>query len=471
MTRWGNTVVVAGLAALLAAGVLAPLRLAAQTPENEQTSSDPADSGAPAPPAPAGAAVAPPTPDALAAAETRAQLEAIENSISISRERAEELKAEIAKMQGDRTQQNAALIAAAQRVKLAEADVAAIEAKLDELIVAEFEVRGRLDGADASIANVLAALQRISRDPPPALMVNPSDALASARGALLIADILPQLQARADAVTADLKRLTGIKAAALEEEQQLRANYQILEEEQLRIATLIAARKQGEEVMTAELAAEEAAAQELAEKASSLKELIAGLTKRVEAVQLATEATHAANAGREAPPLDAETIRVALANTSRIEPAIPFSSARGWLTMPASGVSVIDYGGADGFGGISRGISLVTRAEAQVVAPADGWVLYAGDYLNYGKIVILNAGQDYTILLAGLNTVSVDIGQFVLMGEPVGAMGSRTIGRTVTTSAGVSRPTLYIEMRKNNEPIDPTGWWAPSQTETQTQSG
>ena len=108
-----------------------------------------------------------------------------------------------------------------------------------------------------------------------------------------------------------------------------------------------------------------------------------------------------------------------------------------------------------------------------MVAPADGWVLYKGDYLNYGQIIILNAGDDYTMLLAGLDKVQVEIGQFVLMGEPVGTMGSRTIGQAVTTSAGVQRPTLYIEMRKNNEPLDPTGWWAPLTAETSnpTQSG
>jgi septal ring factor EnvC (AmiA/AmiB activator) len=110
-------------------------------------------------------------------------------------------------------------------------------------------------------------------------------------------------------------------------------------------------------------------------------------------------------------------------------------------------------------------VSLMTRAEAQVVAPADGWVLYTGPYLNYGQIVILNSGGNYTVLLAGLEQVSVAIGQFVLMGEPVGTMGSRTIGRTVTTSAGNDQPTLYIELRQNNEPLDPTGWWAnPTQS-------
>jgi septal ring factor EnvC (AmiA/AmiB activator) len=185
-------------------------------------------------------------------------------------------------------------------------------------------------------------------------------------------------------------------------------------------------------------------------------------------VQQAAQATAAANAGADAPSLEPETIRLALANTERKEPAVPFAQAKGWLTMPSSGVRVIEYGAGDGFGGISQGLSVVTRAEATVVAPADGWVLYKGDYLNYGQIVIINTGQEYTVLLAGLASVSVEIGQFVLMGEPVGTMGSRTIGRTVTTSAGVTRPTLYIEMRKNNEPVDPTGWWATPETPTQS---
>lgn len=397
-----------------------------------------------------------------------AALAEIEASISLSQERVDALRREIEALQGDRARQSAELIAAAQRLKLAETDIAAMEARLGDLIVAELEVRGRLESAGGAISGVLAALERISHNPPPALVVDPADAVGSARGAILIAAIVPQLQARADELMADLARLADIKAAALEEEAKLRANFEILEEEQLRIATLVAARKANEDRAVSELAAEQAEAEALAAQALNLKQLIDDLTRRAQAVAVATEATATANAGGSAPRLDADTIRIALANTERNQPAVPFDQARGYLTLPSSGVSVIEYGASDGFGGISAGVSLVTRAEAAVVAPADGWVLYKGDYLNYGQIVIINAGQDYTILLAGLANVSVDIGQFVLMGEPVGTMGSRTIGQTVTTSAGVSRPTLYIEMRKNNEPVDPTGWWAQPQTPTQS---
>ncbi len=392
------------------------------------------------------------------AEKSATDLAEIEATLTISRDRIDALKAEIDAMEGDNVQQNAALIAAGQRVKLAEIEVADIEERLSDLIVREFEIRGRLDGADAEIANVLAALQRISLNPPPALIVNPDDALGSARGAMLIAAIVPELRQKADNVAADLKRLTDIKAAALVEEENLKANHEVLEEEQLRIATLIAARKQGIAHMSNELDAEEAAAVELAERASTLRELIGALSERAAAGANTTPA-----ADPDMPQLSPEAIEIAFANAARTQPAIPFPLARGYLAQPANGRLAVLYGANDGRGGIAQGQSIITAADAQVLAPADGSVLYKGPYLNYGQIVILNTGDGYTALLAGLDSISVDIGQFVQMGAPIGKMGSRTIGRTVTTSAGNAQPTLYIELRQNNEPFDPMGWWADNE--------
>ena len=478
------------LASLLLAGTSALPLLAQTQPIAPPTGpATPAQPQVPASPTPAGAtpvaqpdadaptaatsptvadpATAVPLPDATSDVPmpTAADLEAVQSSITLSQERIDQLKAEIAALEGDTTRQNAALIAAAQRVKLAEIEVSDVEDRLSALIVSELEVRGRLDGSKAEIANVLAALERISLNPPPPLIVNPNDALGSARSAILISAIVPQLQAKADAVTADLKELTSIKAAAVAEEATLKANYAVLEEEQLRIATLIAARKQGVGVRSAELQAQEQEAVALAARATSLRELIDNLSAQANTVATATGAP-TPPVDPDAPILTPQEIQLALANTARTEPAVPFDSAKGYLAMPANGVNVLDYGANDGFGGVSHGVSLVTRAEAQVVAPADGWVLYKGPYLNYGQIIILNTGQNYTVLLAGLETVSVDIGQFVQMGMPLGTMGSRTIGRTVTTNAGATQPTLYIELRHDTDPVDPTGWWA-----TPTQSG
>lgn len=301
-------------------------------------------------------------------------------------------------------------------------------------------------------------------NPPPALIVDPSDALGSARSAILIAAILPQLRTKADQVVADLKHLNEIKVEALKEQDELKANFAVLQEEQLRIATLIEARKQGLASAGTALDAAEQEAAAMGEKAGTLKAQIAALSARADAVGAA-----AGSAGLQLPQATPEAIRLALANTARTSPAIPFSRARGYLMPPASGEDALDFGASDGLGGLSKGVSYTTRPGAQVVAPADGWVLYKGPYLNYGQIVIINPGDGYTIVLAGLETVTANVGQFLLEGQPLGTMGSRTIGRMVATGAGVSQPTLYIELRKNDQPVDPTGWWAtPSNT---TQSG
>lgn len=388
-----------------------------------------------------------------------ADLARVNEQIALSEERAVALRAEIDEMSGDRAQQNAALIAAAQRVKLAEIEIADVEERLNVLLGEEAEIRTRLDSADFDVASLLTALERISMNPPPALIIDPADALSSARSAILLSAVLPQLREKADAVMADLEALRVIKDQVLAERETFDARLTALQEEQLRIATLIEARRQGVERVTAELEAEEQQAEQLATEAESLTQLISGLRERIEAVDEAAEAAANATVGAT-PAMTDETIRVALANTERTQPAMPFGSAQGYLSLPAAGVVVTQFGEDDGFGGIAHGQSIVTRADAQVVSPADGWVMYKGPYLNYGQIIILNPGQGYTVLLAGLDEVTVDLGQFVMLGEPVGTMGSRTIARTVTTSAGVARPTLYIELRNQDGPFDPAPWWA-----------
>ncbi len=415
--------------------------------------------------------------DTKAALDAERQLSEIQNAITLSRQRTEQLRNEVAKMNGDRAQQNAALIAAAQRVKLAEIETGNIEKRLGDLLVKENEIRARLDGANSNVSSLLAALQRIGQNPPPALIIDPSDALNSARSAALLSAILPQLRQKTTAIIADLNQFSAVKQEVLKQKQQLSDRLSSLLEEQLRIATLIEARRRGVIRVNADINAQESQAEALAAEASSINQLIAALKQRIAAVNVAAnaaDAADAANAAKQQVPatqLSRQAMDIALANTKRTAPAVPFTSAKGFLVIPAAGVVVNSFGSEDGFGGISKGESIVTRAEAQIVAPVDGWVMYKGPYLNYGQIIIINPGQGYTILLAGLKTVSVELGQFVLMGEPVGTMGSRTIGQTVTTSAGVSRPTLYIELRNKDKPLDPASWWSTRSVQSPSQSG
>ncbi|WP_290979714.1 peptidoglycan DD-metalloendopeptidase family protein [Hyphomicrobium sp.] len=152
-------------------------------------------------------------------------------------------------------------------------------------------------------------------------------------------------------------------------------------------------------------------------------------------------------------------------SAGRIKPAIPFSDARGKLPLPAQGRRALTFGERTQFGGQSKGIVIETRSAAQVTSPCDGWVVYAGEFRSYGQLLIINAGDGYHVLLAGLSQIDVQPGQFVLTAEPVGTMSG---GQKNSSSATpVSGPVLYVELRKDGRPIDPDPWWASGQQKVQ----
>ena len=126
-----------------------------------------------------------------------------------------------------------------------------------------------------------------------------------------------------------------------------------------------------------------------------------------------------------------------------------------------------DFGAADGIGGTEKGMSIATRQGAQITAPCDGWVVYSAPYRSYGQLLIINAGAGYHVVLAGMERILVDVGQFVLTGEPVGVMGNGPNVASALTAgvAGSSQPVLYVEFRKDGSPVDPNPWWAITDSE------
>jgi septal ring factor EnvC (AmiA/AmiB activator) len=152
-------------------------------------------------------------------------------------------------------------------------------------------------------------------------------------------------------------------------------------------------------------------------------------------------------------------------NAGRMKPAIPFATAHAKLPPPAHGRRALSFGDRTQYGGQSKGLVLETRAGAQITSPCDGWIVYAGEFRSYGQLLIINAGDGYHILLAGLSQIDVQPGQFVLAAEPVGTMGGAT--KPNSSAAQVGAPVLYVEFRKDGLPIDPDPWWASGQQKVQ----
>ena len=219
---------------------------------------------------------------------------------------------------------------------------------------------------------------------------------------------------------------------------------------------------------------ERAKARELAAKAKDLKQLLASLEQERMKAEAEAEAQARAKAEQEAKALAEAKLSAEAQAKSRAEaeaaarraaekakrPQLAFAETRGRLQYPAQGKTIKVYGENDGFGGKTRGVFVATRAEAQIVSPADGHVEFAGAFRSYGQLLILNAGGGYHVLLAGIGEITAEQGQFVRAGEPVGVMGKTAVPDTLTSDqVQDGRPVLYIEFRKNGEAIDSSPWW------------
>lgn len=404
---------------------------------------------------------APPNASSLEAIKERdKELESVRAEQKRATETEKKLRGEIDRLGEDRRKLNQTMIETAARIRTAEQDITSIENRLDLLDNSERGINGSLEARREVIAQVLAALQRIGRRPPPALLVRPEDVLQSVRTAILLGAVLPELRSEADVLAGDLADLVRVRREAATERTRRATDLAGLAEQRTRMGLLIEERQRRLAEVETELSAARRRAMQLALQVDNLKDLIARLEANLD------PATRAARTGEEVrQQAEARPNLALLKDPGRLAPAIAFASAKGMLPLPVNGARTREFGATDSLGGTHKGMSISTRAGAQVTAPCDGWVVYAAPYRSYGQLLILNAGGGYHVLLAGMDRISVDLGQFVLTGEPLGVMG--TGGDDTSTGFGTSpsQPVLYIEFRKDGLPVDPSPWWATNNSE------
>jgi septal ring factor EnvC (AmiA/AmiB activator) len=408
--------------------------------------------------------------------ERQRQFESLGDDIRLGEDQIRRLQAEIEAIRRDREEINRQLVETARTVQRAEADVTAGEARLRGLASEERQLRQALAERRAVISELLAALQRLGRNPPPALVVEPESVLRAIRSAILLGAVLPELRGEADKVVADLERFAALRRTVESEVERQRAHLTTLSENRARLQLLVEEKRRSQSLSEAELARTRSRAEQLARDARSLRDLITRMEQEIASARRAADEAARAEAQRQEAARQAEEQRqldavrreaqperrtvAAVPNAARLAPAIAFDRTQGLLPLPASGEAVRSFGDDDGMGGTHRGLSIGTRAGATVTAPADGWVVYAGPFRAYGQLVIVNVGGGYHILLAGMERITVEAGQFVLAGEPVAQMGARMLATATSIDVGADRPVLYVEFRKDGVPIDPGPWWA-----------
>lgn len=450
--------------------------------------------------------------------ESRQKLEMRRKELESTQARAKFLQGDLAEIKQEREKLNAKLLETAALIQKSEARLTGIETKLAQIEPQEAALRAGLDKNHDKIAKLMAALQRMGRNPPPVLFTQRQDALQMVRSATLLAFAFPELRKDALALATKLNELINVTAEIRAERDSLKTETARLGDARTRLSSLVETKKQNLSERQGELEKVRVAAAEISKSVNDLNDLIGKLDQAVTrdtplgaynaeaaaappAVETALAKPPPASPAAALPktqpttpkaltpavdkprevaaliPPPATAIKPSIVELTpagaisgadslgRLKPAMAFQMAKTRLPMPAQGRRVLAFGEKTQYGGQSKGIVIETRNGGQITSPCDGWIVYAGEFRSYGQLLIINAGGGYHVLLAGLSQIDVQPGQFVLAAEPVGVMSGSSAaaqGKTQTNS-----PVLYVEFRKDGRPIDPDPWWADGHQKVQ----
>ena len=415
--------------------------------------------------------------DAKAESGKEEQLYKIERAIEDSRSReqraardASDLEAEIERLRLESVQK-------ARLERRCEAKVASLERELGayrrEARARERALAARRDELAAS----LAALHRLSQKPPAALLASPASAVEAVRSSIVIGGLTRRLQADAGRLGAQLDALRKLRAEIAAKKDDLASNSATLERERRELDRLIVRKSKAQSRLTASARRESDRQAKLAGEAKTLRALVAKLdaqrdVERNAARDAKESAERAAkrlakpnapsNAKEETTQTAALTPRAAKPLTTPKPRAAPkrratrtFQSARGRMPFPAIGSLLSRFDDPDIGRSRTKGLKIATLSGAQVVAPHDGEIVFAGPFRSYGQLLIIAHGGGYHTLVAGMSRIDVTVGQMLLAGEPVGRMAEESS----------KNPILYVEMRRNGAPFDPLPWLAALERE------
>jgi septal ring factor EnvC (AmiA/AmiB activator) len=354
----------------------------------------------------------------VAATPTSDRLREVEQELHGSESRSRELEEETARLKGELAQLQAQMILAAGRIRRQEALLFDIEAELDRLQSIEAEKLAKLARRRAGTAVTLAALTRVGLMPPQAVLFRPGAEIDRLRAASLLGSMVPEIEKRASGLRADLAALSEVRHERFTEHRAMAAALAALQGERKTLQDLHSEATDRRKETVEERAAEAARAKELAETARDLRALLTELQAQDTRRTPAPEKKYAA-----------------LTNPA---------------TLPALGKIVRRFGETSAVGTKLKGLEIETRQEAQIVAPAGGRVVFAGPFRGYGLLLIIAETGGYHVLLSGFAKLDCEVGQIMVVSEPVGRMGGD----------GSKRPTLYMEVRRDGEPIDPLPWIA-----------
>ena len=382
-------------------------------------------------------------------ADPTAKLGEVEQNLQTSQSLQTKLTADIEAAVKAQAEISGKLITLSKTLESQQTAAQIADTKIQELSAEAIIIRSSLAEKQDHLSELLAGLQRLEQNPPPALVVEPENILEALRGAMMFGAVVPEMRDQALELQTNLKRLEAIQTETEASKKAFAEAQASLKQSQTELEELQAEKKTIAITSTKDLEVEKQHAAELINQAATLKQLITAL--EAEKQRLETVKTAEAKLKEQAE----KNAREAL-----LKPPVIFTSTKGKLEYPVQGSILKQFGEDNGLGTNLDGLAIASPVLAYVTSPIDGKVEFAGPFRSYGQLLILNAGGGYLVLLAGMNQISAEIGQSVRAGEPLGRMGEGPSSvALIGNETNNAHPVLYVEFRKNNEPVDPSPWW------------
>jgi murein hydrolase activator len=331
----------------------------------------------------------------------------------------------------------AKMVKTANALQASEARMSAIEDKI-RIITEQIDERTlSLTKRKKELAVMVEAALKLSRTPKEAVILMPGDMMNNMKASRALKMTVDGIKSQSEIIHMQMTELESLRLKVTVSKEEAIAEKEKLEKQRKLLKDQIAEHNEIQKKLSAQQKAVKAKTQSLAKKAKNLNDLIKALEKEKEQERKRQEAKEPREQTIEADDIQPEGEKGELRS---------FKAAKGNIRVPAAGRLAQKYGESR-LNETSRGIVIKTREDAQVTSPFDAEVLFTGPFMGYGSMVILRHSDGFHTLLAGMEKISVSVSEFLLEGEPIGAMGDSE-----------SDNRLYMELRLNNQPIDPTPW-------------
>lgn len=422
------------------------------------------------------------------------ELRSLHQQLSASNTRQEEISSRLRLLSGEISALKQKLVKAASRLRNLDQKMVETEQRLEDIAAVEQQTLLILSKQNAGLADTLSALLQLSRQPEGSLIGSPENLVDTLRAATLLKSVIPALKKQADELADQLNALADLRDQHMDEQRkftELRKNRQ---SEQATLDELVNAKKTNQIALRTRNIQERKDQRVLSSRAENLVALMSKLeedkTKRLaderrrieteikrqerlrteENIRKQEEVRQQAQVQKSAegettalvptpPPSrksDAAAItanppesQTLIASLPQIGSGQPFSKIKGTLPLPVGGRIISNYNSTRNR--LQRsGIEIETRNGATVVSPYDGQIAFAGPFRHYGLLLIIDHGEGYHTLLAGMGVIEGEVGQLLLAGEPVGTMKNKSN----------VKPTLYMELRVKGSPVNPIPWLA-----------